>query len=233
MWSLLLLIATAQAVSAALPEGTVILNPRWRYDIANGTVSNGTTTLTAKRTPITACEDRLWTGAAIFDTVAAASASWLAALRGIAYMVKDLSNGHNCGGAHAVFDNVKYVYSVSGQNCDTTAGVSTVIGGLHKLYVNAISEDPNSIYCIEISHAGSWYDYLLVGADQAWPGSIWCGPTTRNTCVTGGNGDQVPGFGAKRDTVMPGSGNGTAYASDGGGDADRDDWRHQTLNIAE
>lgn len=213
---IIFLLPTLLVLASAGLDSVTILNPKWVYDIKAGTISNGTTTMLAKRKDITACEDRLWRGATLFGSAAGAAAAWFAGLKGIAYMVKDLSNQHNCGVAHASLSGIKYVYSASGRNCDTTAEVGTVIGGLDKLYRNAIANDPNSVYCIEISHGGTWNGYLLVGPDENWSGSIWCGPTTRNTCVSGGKGDVQKGY-KRRDIMVEAEAvNGSAIAWDGG-----------------
>lgn len=63
-------------------------------------------------------------------------AQLLVAAYGFANAVKTQSNNHDCGVVHGVEETVKYVYSSSGNNCDTTAERDTIQCALGKAFRN-------------------------------------------------------------------------------------------------
>ncbi|CCF59332.1 hypothetical protein KAFR_0G03000 [Kazachstania africana CBS 2517] len=114
---------------------------------------------------------------------------WEKVLPKVAHIIHMYSAEKTCGVGTSVFNDIKMIYTNTGQNCDTTAEESTIEGALDKAFGNYVRFNKAGIWCMELTHGGSWKGFLLIGPNEDWPSYIWCGDGGKNTCVSGGKGD--------------------------------------------
>lgn len=157
--------------------------------------SNGLT----KRTNVEACLNTVYQINNWFRQDGFQWVDWENALPIAAELIWMMSFSQNCGVGHQISNNIKMVYTASGAHCDTTAQEKTIEGALDKAFGTFIRGDKTGIWCIQLSHGGSWNGFLLIGPDTNWPGYIWCGSGGKDTCVSGGKND-VGKFNGREET---------------------------------
>lgn len=183
-----------------LESTNITLAPAINYDLSEGTwtLPEDNEALVepySKRTNVRVCFDTFISATNTAIAASNAAAVWYAALKSAAGSIFDQSTYHNCGIVYGYLAGgaIRYTYSASGSNCDTTAQFRTIQGGLDVAYAEKMSSDPNGIWCMTLSHGGSWNGYLIIGSasNAGWDRTISCSGMTGNSCVSGGNGNTV------------------------------------------
>lgn len=171
------------AFSLELSNSTVAENGDYDYESSsNNTIS--------KRTDVLDCSAKVAIVFAAFFSGASAAAAWYPILKKASKTVHKQSEDHNCGIVHHTQNKMRFTYTSSGRNCDTTAQQETIQGALDKAYRNYVHNDYNGIWCMDLTHGGNWVGYLLVGPDgpELW-NNLSCGNNNSGRCVKGGKND--------------------------------------------
>lgn len=145
-----------------------------------------------RRTDVKSCVESVTNVANHWSSGNEATQLWYNALDAVAGSIRDQAINHNCGMVHDTVANGKiyYEYHATGRNCDNTADQFTVRGSLDKVFRKYIISESWKIYCLELTHGGTWTGYLLIGPRSAWPnGRLSCGSTNSGMCVSGGVND--------------------------------------------
>ncbi|ODV77270.1 uncharacterized protein CANTADRAFT_27162 [Suhomyces tanzawaensis NRRL Y-17324] len=174
------------------------LSPDVSLNILNGTlyrgldVDGGNVNNITKREGIRNYLNTAFNGGIIFESINAAISSWLNTYYLAIKIVKQQSDTHNCGIVQSVtVDNMRYIYSSNGRNCDTTAKAATIEGSLRKAFDTYRKNNYSCVYCMELTYSGAWVGYLLIGPNYNWPDDLTCGDSNGGQCVKGGKNDVV------------------------------------------
>lgn len=180
-------IATGDADTTDQYDG-IIENIKYSY---NNSI-NGNSTGLAKRLNVEVCGLYLHVGDTIIAFAGLVTA-WVVASRSASKTIVNESHDKNCGvvshDANQGGVVMRYIYSASGRDCDTTAQKETIDGALDKAYNQYIHLHPKHVWCLDSTHGGNWKGYLLIGPKDAFPSSISCGAVNIGTCVSGGKND--------------------------------------------
>lgn len=176
----------APAFSINLENDTIVDYSNHRFDwVPKGGLQ--------ERKNVKSCALGVASVASAFASGASAAAAWYAVFHKAAGEAKYESDNKNCGVHHHVVDTpsrkMRYVYSSSGGDCSSTAQESTIEGSLDKAYRTYIKSHYDHIWCMELTHGGTWKGYLLIGPDGNWPSNLSCGDSSSGTCVSGGKND--------------------------------------------
>lgn len=181
----------APALVLDLEQDILILLGISSYDYSTTNITD-TNTVLSKRTDVNACIQSVAAVSGLGVAATTLGIYWKSANRAAAGSIYDQSKYHNCGVVSAVVaHDFKYIYSAHGANCDTTAQQSTIEGALGKAYDMVIHNNPNAIWCLELTHNGSWHGYLLIGPNGhgGWSDNLHCGADNEGYCVSGGSND--------------------------------------------
>ncbi|CCF58605.1 hypothetical protein KAFR_0F00115 [Kazachstania africana CBS 2517] len=210
----------AISTERASMESSVHLPPMLSIEVGNSNISlvhyfeNDSVAL-EKRTDVKDCLNTVWKGATWAVNNIEKITQWIRQLKVLADEINDYSIKKQCGLMIGTSGEMKYAYSTTSKNCDTTAEKDTIQGALDKAFEKYIVNNLNAVWCMELSHGGSWKGYALVGHGESWPSYIWCGSGNKNTCASGGKNDVIKRELDGHDSVYI-SGNYTAYVySDG------------------
>lgn len=143
------------------------------------------------RDDVKTCEQWKYGTTNYFGSSDDAKNSWYSGIKDVAGSIFDQSKYHNCGAVSGAVagGRMRYVYSATGRNCDTTSQQRTIEGSLDKAYREIILKDYNSVYCLVLTHQGTWSGYLLIGPNDVWPANLRCGKSKDGECVSGGIND--------------------------------------------
>lgn len=84
----------------------------------------------------------------------------------IAFKIKQLANSKQCSEIHGQQGGMYYRYWASGGDCGTTAEQKTIAGAIDAVLRKLEGEWDCNIYCITMTHGGTWKGTLLIGANE-------------------------------------------------------------------
>ncbi|KAF4418917.1 hypothetical protein FACUT_11638 [Fusarium acutatum] len=77
----------------------------------------------------------------------------------------------------------------NGRHCDTTAEQETIAGAIER-HIKRHGHKICGTECLNLTHGGTWYGYLLIGPADKFDHSAECGPEISfKHCDSGGKGD--------------------------------------------
>lgn len=104
----------------------------------------------------------------------------------ISYKIRQLATAKQCTEIHGQQGGMYYRYWASGGDCGSTAEQKTIAGAIHAALKKADGEWTCNVYCITMTHGGTWQGTLLIGPDQS---AMWanCGGVFKGCYDTGCN----------------------------------------------
>jgi len=81
----------------------------------------------------------------------------------IAFKIKQLTSSKQCTEIHGRQGGLYYRFWSAGGDCDTTAEQKTIAGAIHAVIKKLDGEWQCNIYCITMTHGGTWKGTLLIG----------------------------------------------------------------------
>lgn len=143
-----------------------VLHYNYGYAVSNGTSSQQL----QRRLDIHECTT--WVSGA----GACVNAVWdgLVAVWDIAYLIKQSATAKSCAEIHGQMGGLWYRYWAAGGDCGTTAEQKTIAGAIHEALKRMDGEWTCNVYCITMTHGGTWTGTLLIGPSES---AMWanCG----------------------------------------------------------